>query len=341
MKSPVNKILVPLISATLLNLACAGNQSAKNNSHAVENSRQSQTTNSNSQSENRGYATDRESVGDTLKLSSLIRIIKPKDGGVIRRSVSMLDPIDVCAQVDSTIDTDKLLKVEYYHSRNCRDSLDYHLFAIESGYRVENGLDCINWWNTDDLAWIDKNGREIYLWATMYLDEGDSLLNYTSPCSKVRVDIKTPPLCLWTNWAQFEQNDRIDYDSWRVDTLTLNTVANFIVDVDNYNRDTSPNPIDSVSLYIKKSSDADKYLNWSFLGNGVYREINEPFARNYWSVFANLTNLEEGFYDVRAVAMLRDGHASWDLNRDWRFDDNTFDPRACDMNTYWIENGEN
>jgi hypothetical protein len=42
---------------------------------------------------------------------------------------------------------------------------------------------------------------------------------------------------------------------------------------------------------------------------------------NLSMVFRTLyLGLEEGFYDIRAIARLRDGSVSWDMNNDGRFD---------------------
>ncbi|MBI3623327.1 hypothetical protein HY212_04600 [Candidatus Pacearchaeota archaeon] len=159
MKSLVNKILVPFATATLLNLQI----SCTPPDEGIDKS-PNQTTQAAepiqpiaSQSNQYGYSSNR--TNDSLKTSSQISITQPKDGGIIRRSRSMLDPIDVCVKIDSSVvNLDSIVKIDYNWLESCTDTSLERNFAIQPSRAVENdsGVACVQWWNTNDLGWIKK-----------------------------------------------------------------------------------------------------------------------------------------------------------------------------------------
>lgn len=237
--------------------------------------------------------------------------------------------------LDSTIcwtaqaDTSCTITVCRLREVPCETVFEWETFAIVPGQQIGNDY-CVDWWNTEDLAWITESGTIIYLRAIVYDEQGNQCI---SPCVQVCVDIDTPPLCLWTpdvcpsnGYMALGGNE--DGDVTFVAELDL-TQGNI-------------DDLEDVTLWYKKSTDPDLFGYWYSVGSGFFGNYASPGGTNstVWRWDLNLYNLglQDGIsYDWRVQAHTIWGTHSYDNNGDGAFDHNTFDSSACDMGTYYID----
>ncbi len=215
----------------------------------------------------------------------------------------------------------------------CENVFEWNTFAIVPGHRVGNDY-CVDWWNTEDLAWITESGTIIYLRAIVYDEQGNVCI---SPCVQVCVDIDVPPLCLWTP-------DVCPSNGY----MALNGLAEgpdkgevtFIAELDLTQGNIDD--LEDVTLWYKKSTDPDLFGSWSNVGSGFFGANSEPGGTNStvwrWDIDIYNLGLQDGIsYDWRVIARTVWGTYSYDYNGDGNFDHNTYDSAACDMNSYYID----
>lgn len=214
----------------------------------------------------------------------------------------------------------------------CETVFEWKTFAIVPGSEQGDWSNvCVDWWNTEDLAWITESGTIIYLRAVVYDEFGNVCI---SPCVQVCVDIDTPPLCLWTpdvcpsnGYMALGGNE--DHEVTFVAELDL-TQGNI-------------DDLEDVQLWYKKSSDPDLLDFWSNIGSGFFGAYSQPGGTNstVWRWDLDLDDygdIQDGIsYDWRVIGKTIWGTYSWDYNGDENFDANTFDSSECDMNTYLVD----
>jgi len=360
-----------------------------------------------------GFSDDDEAplcVPDTLAPCG--EISYPVDGKCIRRSRSMLDPVEVCVTVDPKgieIDPDNVLKIDFQWARecctgtidtvvcgfypcegdsgsviegdscvydfvmgtlNCFDNGDgaaqlctlfenssgldsivcytattdtvcliydcriqqipcenvfeWETFAIEEGNSAD-GTDyfCVDWWNTDDLAWVTESGQIIWLRAIIYDEQGNTC---TTPCVQVCVDIDTPPMCLWTP------------DVCYGDTVpSLSGEVDFIAELDFTQGNVDD--IEDVTLWYKRSDRPDIHANWNSLGSGFLDGAGGTNSTVWrWDDLDVCEVLQmQTWYDFRLMVRTITGSYSWDLDGDGQFDAFTYDTVECDMESYFVD----
>lgn len=217
----------------------------------------------------------------------------------------------------------------------CETVFEWKTFAIVPGSQEGDWSNvCVDWWNTEDLAWITESGTIIYLRAVVYDEQGNVCI---SPCVQVCVDIDTPPLCLWTPDV-CPSNGYMALDG--LDEGPDKGEVTFIAELDLTQGNIDD--LEDVQLWYKKSTDPDQLDFWSNVGSGFFGEYAEPGGTNStvwrWDVDLYNLGLQDGIsYDWRVIGKTIWGTYSWDYNGDGNFDANTYDSTQCDMNSYYVD----
>jgi len=316
-------------------------------------------------------------VADTIAPCAIIT--NPVDGKCIRRSLSQLDPVDVCVTIDpiaNCLDPEDVLKIDFQWAEECcegfagveydtiviadtvegsgmdttlcddyytgehldstvcvdttigrllivyRDSIIVDTLPCEdlwSTFAIQQGPGggpeyCVEWWNTEDLAWITQSGTLIYLRAIVYDDQGNA---FTTQCVEVCVDIDTPPMCI-------SSPDVCVSDGVVKLAGSNNTI---VAELEWEDAGFTYDDIEDVYLYWKRSTDADVYGSWTSGGAGV-PATNSTMWR--WDNVNTGALVDQVNYDFRVIAKTTWGTWSYDTNGDGEFDAYTFDTTNCD-----------
>lgn len=349
-------------------------------------------------------------------------ITNPVDGKCIRRSISMVDPVNICMTIDPAgigLDNENILKVDFQWSQDCCTGFVVDTICFDTAcpppvgfpdgsvcttfanpnnpffgtsrcyptvgnpvactvYAATNNLDsticweaqadttckitvcrlrevpcetvfewktfaivpgsyegdwqnvCVDWWNTEDLAWVTESGTIIYLRGVVYDEQGNVCL---TPCVQVCVDIDTPPLCLWTP-------DVCPSNGYTAIGGNDEHKVTFVAELDLAQGNVDD--LEDVTLWYKKSTDPDLLAYWTNVGSGFFGNYATPGGTNStvwrWDLDIDDLGLQDGIsYDWRAIGHTIWGTTSWDYTGDGNFDANTFDSSGCDMNTYYID----
>ena len=98
--------------------------------------------------------------------------------------------------------------------------------------------------------------------------------------------------------------------------------------------------IKEVTLWHKPSDEPDIYESWIKADTGTFTDslVVYEIERSAWRWFINTADWEPGPYDFRLIAHKKNGRVSWDKDRDpdGRFDDGTYNPDECDMETFFV-----
>jgi hypothetical protein len=230
-------------------------------------------------------------------------------GGVMD-SINCINPSEICWHIFWYTDT---LEID------C-DTADWNNFAIMPGDSIHSDLVTAWWFNKDDLAWVTESGTLIYIRARVYDDQGNI---FVTECVQVCVDIDTPPLCL-----------RSPEECIALDGIPRLSGTGVTMVADLNWAEGNVDDIEDVFLYRKKSTEADRWENWTSLGAGV-PATNSSMWR--WDT-VNVSGLtDQVYYDFRVIAKTIWGTWSYDMNGDGQFDHNTFDTTNCDAVTWFID----
>ncbi len=204
---------------------------------------------------------------------------------------------------------------------DCSSDEIWTVFGSQPGDSISFG-DVTYWWvNTNDLAGY-TTGDNIFIRARVFDEQGNV---DTTECVLVCIDTDTPPVCLMTDDLCYGVDD-IPRLSGASNTMyaVLDTIAGGIT-VDD---------VESMTLWYKKSTDADRYEHWNSLGAGV-PATNSTMWR--WDNVDVTALTDQVYYDFRVVVTTIWGTVSYDYDGDGQFDHNTFDTTNCDAATWWID----